>query len=178
MTRQVRWNMAGRRLVIAAALVFATVVLGSCGTISELTDDLAETVGKKADEVAEQLEELADATGRTVDDLAQDAKALAEDLPLDTIDRIRRLSSGFGVGSAFAIDVVCGALDRVGDDGMVSTEELAIVLAREAVEAGIDNATAYASQVTDILLDGDADNQYDVSNLALDQVRTCVLENV
>ncbi len=174
MTRQVR----RLRLVTVAALVLATMMLGSCSKISDLTDGLAEKVGRSADEVAEQLEELADETGRTVDDLARDAKALADDLPLDTIDRIRRLASGFGIGSAIAIDLVCGALDKVGDDGEVSTEELATVLASEAVEAGIDNATAYAAQVSEILLDGDADNEYDVSNLALDQVRTCVLEHV
>ncbi|MSO79336.1 MAG: hypothetical protein EXQ79_06980 [Acidimicrobiia bacterium] len=174
MTQQVR----RLRLITVAALVLATMMLGSCSKISELTDDLAETLGHSADEVQQQLEELADETGRTVDDLARDAQALADDLPLDTIDRIGRLASGFGIGSAIAIDVVCGALDKVGDDGEVSTEELATVLASEAIEAGIDNTTAYASQVSQILLDGDPDNEYDVTNLALDQVRTCVLENV
>lgn len=178
MTQQGWRAMSRRKSVTLAAIVAVALALTACNKISEVTKDLSETVGRSADEVAEALEELADDTGRTVDELAQDAKELAEDLPLDTIDRIRGLASGFGIGNAIAIDVVCAALDKVGDDGDVSTQELATTLASEAVEAGIENGTAYASQVTEILLDGDSDNEYDVTNLALDKVRTCVLENV
>ena len=155
-----------------AMVVLVAVLLVSCSDISKFADDLANTVGENADAVADKIDELADATGRKAEDLAKDAKELAEELPGDAVERLRALSTTFGFGG---VDVVCKALDKVASDGSVSTDELVDALASEAVKAGTENGTEYANQVKTILLEGDPDGQYDVVNMALDQVRACVL---